>query len=135
MRRAHAQLQAAAGRGRGVLRGQLAQQLDRVEIADLRLQRAGVEARDVEQAVEQVLGRAQRGVDALARCDCSVALSLSRSAEVNSRAAFSGCSTSCDTAARKRVFDCCAASGARVRCSPGWSSVSLTSRSACSARL
>ena len=77
---------------------------------------AGIQARHVEQAVQQFLGRAQRGVDAFGE----VALfggfvRLSRNAEVNSRAAFSGCSTSWLIAARKRVFDCCAASASRLR--------------------
>jgi len=72
-----------------------------------------------------------------------------RSAEVNSRAAFSGCNRSWLAAARKRVLEMLAVSAARracavankasdnsaVRCPTRCSSVSFTSISACSACL
>ena len=75
----HAQLQATpCGDGR-VLRGQFAQQFADIEVADLGVQATGVQTRDVQQAVEQFLGRAQRGVHAFAQvlaflCLCIVAL-------------------------------------------------------------
>ena len=76
----HAQVEAARGGDRRVLRGELAQQFAGIEIGELRLQRAGVEARDVEQAVEQVLRRAQRGVDALGQVALLGAVCRSRAA-------------------------------------------------------
>ena len=80
VRRAHAQLQSASGGDRRVLRDQLAQQFVDVEVDDLDAQRAGVQARDVEQAVEQVLGGAQRGIDALGQARLLARVAASRAA-------------------------------------------------------
>ena len=61
----HAQVDAAGGGQRRVLRGQVGEEFRGVEIRQLRGQRACVQAGDVEQAFQQLLGRTQRGVDAL----------------------------------------------------------------------
>ncbi len=57
--------QAAPGGDGRVLRRQLAHQQADIEIADHRVQAAGVQAGDIQQAIQQLLGRAQRGIHAL----------------------------------------------------------------------
>lgn len=58
------QAQPASGRNRCVLRGQLAHQRTDIEFADHRMQAAGIQPRHIQQAVQQLLGRAQRRIHA-----------------------------------------------------------------------
>ena len=58
-------LQPTPGRHRRVLAGQLVHQHPRIEHAVLGLQTAAIQARDIQQAIEQFFGTTQRGIDAL----------------------------------------------------------------------
>ncbi len=70
----HMQTQATAGRYRGVLRGQFTYQHAGVEIGDGRAQAAGIQPRHIQQAVQQLFGRTQRGIDALGQMPLLVGL-------------------------------------------------------------
>ena len=60
----HLHFQSATGRHRGVLRGQFTQQRTGIEVADLHVHAAGVQARHIQQAVQQFFGGTQRGIHA-----------------------------------------------------------------------
>ena len=63
--REQVQAQATTGGDRGVLRSQFAHQRAHVELADHRVQATGIQPRHIQQAIEQLFGRAQRCIHAL----------------------------------------------------------------------